>query len=311
MKICLPSQINASGLLPFLTLLGQPLSIDEEVVLDFSELRRVTPAGLVALVATVYHWQKKHHAVTFGGLKTCQILGYLQRMDFFRICGVDLRETFQRHEAKGHFVPVRYIDHEVDKMGTALAECLAPGGENFDHPMCHLYDLSFYVLTETANNARQHSFGQGYVSAQVNRTEGLVRIALADNGCGILKSFQDAGFKWSAGMSDAEAIRKALEPRISSKGTPTNEGVGLTLTAGLVRQTNGWLMIVSGQGVLQINDSSVMKISNLPSGGHYQGTLVVLTFRQQNVCHYAELLTAAKISAGLLPGAGESIMFTP
>ena len=311
MKILMPAQINADGLLPFLAILGRPLAAGEEVVLDFSELRRVTPAGLVALAATVVRWRRENHSVTFEGLKACSILGYLQRMDLFKTCGVELRETFQRHEAKGRFVPVRLIDHQVDTMGTDLAGCLAPGGEDYGHPMSHLYDLSWYVLTETANNVRQHSHGLGYVSAQVNRPEGFVRLALADNGCGILKSFQDVGFQWSEGMTDAEAIRKALEPTVSSKGSPTNEGVGLTLVAGLVRQTKGWLMIVSGQGILQISDDLEPKTTNLPEDARYQGTLVVMTFRQQNVLDYAALLHAAKINAGLLQRAGEDIRFLP
>jgi hypothetical protein len=44
-KISLPPQINAGGFIPFLSLLGRPLNDGEDVVLDFSELRRVTPAG--------------------------------------------------------------------------------------------------------------------------------------------------------------------------------------------------------------------------------------------------------------------------
>ena len=45
-------------------------------------------------------------------------------------------------------------------------------------------------------------------------------------------------------MTDTAAIRKALEPRVSCKGSPTNEGVGLTLVTGLVRRIKGWLMIL-------------------------------------------------------------------
>jgi hypothetical protein len=232
-------------------------------------------------------------------------------MDLFKTCGVEIKETFQRHEAAGRFVPVRIIDHQVDKMGTDLAACLAPGGEDYDHSMSHLYDLSWYVLTEIANNVRQHSHGIGYVSAQVNRNEGLVRLALADNGCGILRSFQEVGFEWSEKMTDAEAIRKALEPTVSSKGNPTNEGVGLTLVAGLVRQTKGWLMIVSGNGVLLMGNDSGPKTMNLANNARFQGTLVGMTFRQENVHDYAALLHAAKIAAGLLQKAGEDIKFLP
>ena len=92
MKITLPPQINAAGLLPFLALLGQPLGAGESIELNFSELRRVTPAGLAALAATVVRWRRENHPITFEGLKECSILGYLQRMDLFKICGFDLKE---------------------------------------------------------------------------------------------------------------------------------------------------------------------------------------------------------------------------
>ncbi len=275
--------------------------------MDFSELRRVTPAGLVALAATVFRWQRENRSVRFEGLKACSILGYLQRMDLFKTLGIELREKFSRHEAKGRFVPIRLIDHEVDKMGTELAGCLAPGGEDYEHPMAHLYSLSWYILTEIANNARQHSGGKGFVSAQVNRTEGFVRLAIADNGRGILKSFD--GFDWSKNMTDAEAIKKALLPTVSCKGSPTNEGVGLTLVAELVKQTKGWFLIVSGGGTVQIAPYKSFEVKDLPNAARYQGTLVVLTFAQQNVGDYAEQLHAAKIKAGLLQRPGEDIRF--
>lgn len=304
MRIQLPIHINADGLPPFLSMLGQPLVEGEEVTLDFSGLRRVTPAGLVGLVATVLRWRREHHPVAFLGLDVCAITGYLQRMDVLKTCGADMPESFTRHEAKGRFVPVRLVDHRVNEMGHEMASCLAPGGDDYDHPMSGIYDMAWYVLTEIANNARQHSGGQGYVTAQVNSQEGLVRLALADNGKGILKSFQDTGFSWSSGMDDAVAIQKALEPKVSSKGWPANEGVGLTLVAELSRLTRAWLLIVSGQGTLQILPKRGLSVSKLSDGRRFHGTLIGLTFRQQEVRDFADLLHQAKSRTGLLRDGG-------
>jgi hypothetical protein len=99
MRVLLPPLINADGLLPFLSLLGASPQAGEEVVVDFAQLRRVTPLGLTALVATVMHWRKLRHPIVFDGLNTCTITGYLQRMDLFSVCGIDLSENFQRHDA--------------------------------------------------------------------------------------------------------------------------------------------------------------------------------------------------------------------
>jgi hypothetical protein len=295
----LPEQVNASTLLPFITRLGRS-EMEDEIELDFTALRRVTPAGLAVLGAAVHRWKKNGRAVHFRGLSQCAITGYLQRMNLLRVCGVDLPEDFRRHDAKGRFVPLRLVDHPVDRMGHDMAACLAPGGEDWDQPMSGLYEMAWYVLTEAANNIRQHSGGTGFASAQVNGQEGFVRLALADNGMGILGSFKNAGMPWSTGMDDGSAIAKALEPRVSCKASDPNEGVGLTLVSELARLTKGWLLIVSGSGVLQILAGGGMKVSALPDSGFYRGTLFTLTLAQDSAKSFPQLLHDAKIRAGLL-----------
>ena len=115
----LPAQINANGLLPFLSALGK---VEADCIeLDFSALQRVTPAGLVALGSTIERWKMCGRDVRFRGLAECAITGYLQRMDLFRVCGVDLQEDFRRHNANGRFVPLRRVDHPVEKMGHDMA----------------------------------------------------------------------------------------------------------------------------------------------------------------------------------------------
>lgn len=274
----------------------------EHIELDFARLRRVSPAGLTVLASRINGWRNRRCVVKALHLSQCLILPYLQRMDLLKVCGLDLPESFVRHEAKGRFVPVRPVDYRVEEMGSAMALCVAPGGDEWGHPMASPYDLVWYVLTEMANNVRQHSAGRGYVAAQVGQLEGMVRLAIADNGMGVLQSFQRAGLAWSAGLDDVGAIRKALEPRISSRGSPTNEGVGLTLTARLAAQAGAWLLIVSGQGFAQIrpNATDPMKTGNLPDAASFAGTLVALTFRQDSVKDFALMLDAAKREAGLL-----------
>jgi len=185
-------------------------------------------------------------------------------------------------------------------MSKDVAACLAPGGDDFGHPASPLYDLAAYVIGELGDNVRQHSLGTGYVAAQVNPGEAMVRLAVADNGHGIRESFIDAGLAWSHGLSDAAAIKKALEPRVSSKGEPVNQGVGLTLVTGLARHTQAWVLIVSGTGIVQMDPDGQVKESSLPSGCFYHGTLVTLTFLHGKLQDFPTLMDAAKQEAGLL-----------
>ena len=145
----------------------------------------------------------------------------------------------------------------------------------------------------------------------MTRSAGLVRLAVADNGRGIRQSFVDAGLSWAEGLSEGEAILAALEPRVSSRGRPTNEGVGLTLVSGLVRQTRGWLLVVSGTGAVRLRPGNAPEVQLLPDGGRFDGTLVVTAFRQQDVTDFAALLHAVKIQAGLLQTGAQAGRFQP
>jgi hypothetical protein len=304
----LSENIRGKGLVPFLASLDD-CGNAESIILDFAALRRVSPAGLVVITARVSHWHSEGRRVFVDGLHDCAILAYLQRMDLLKACGIEMPEPFKRHDGKGRFVPVRLIDHRVDEMGSEMALCVAPGGDEWREPLAGPYDFVWYVLTEMANNVRQHSGGRGFASAQVGRGEGLVRMAIADNGWGILESFRSAGLPWSGGVDETGAILKALEPKVSSKGSPNNEGVGLTLTRQLAELAEAWLLSVSGSGVVQVNPVNNRSIYSgvLPNGGRYPGTLVALTFRQDRVADFAVLLDQAKRKSGLLhkpPGQG-------
>lgn len=295
----LPGSLKSGHIIDFFSTLNRAEKYST-IEFDFQNLKRVTPAAMVAIVSTVQRWKRNKKAVIFSNIHSCQITAYLQRMDFFRCCDVELPETFHRRQPDGRFVPVRYVDHSTEQLGTEMAECLAPGGGEYGHPMADLFDLLFYVVTETANNVRQHSGGSGFVSAQVSHKEGLLRLAIADNGRGILQSFRDAGVAWSFQASQLDAVKRALEPKVSSKHGLNNEGVGLTLVTGLARLLNAWALVVSGTGMIILPRKGEYILRDLSPQGSFPGTMVAMAFRLNAVSEYASLLHTAKCNAGLL-----------
>src|SRR5438105_1154767 len=122
MELILPHRINAGHLIPFLSLLDKARN-ESEIIINFAELRRVSPAGLVSLTARARRWVHEGRKVTFRNLRKCPISGYLQRMDLFKACGVAVEEKFERHDAVGRFVPVRRIEVDVEAMGSEMALC--------------------------------------------------------------------------------------------------------------------------------------------------------------------------------------------
>jgi hypothetical protein len=66
MVITLPPQINAAGLLPFLSSLTEKRAVGD-VTIDFTFLRRVSPAALAAFACAVDGWEKIRRTVNFYG----------------------------------------------------------------------------------------------------------------------------------------------------------------------------------------------------------------------------------------------------
>lgn len=291
--LVIPSYINSDGLPPFLELLAQHTATPALQV-DFSNLRRVSPAGLAALTAFMSRREREKLVTEISGLNACGIRDYLSRMNLLRLCGWEKNENFQRHNPRGRFVPLEPITHNVDDLGDQIAECIAPGGEDYDHPNASLYDTAWYLITELANNVHQHSRGAGFIAAQTTRADGFVRIAIADCGQGIPGSLKECGLPWAQDLPDEDIIEEAMVARVSSKGQPSNEGVGLTLSARIVELMAGHMLVTSLGGTVIRNYNSESKKSCFADGQRFPGTLVAISFKSSEAKDFPGKLQKAK-----------------
>jgi anti-sigma regulatory factor (Ser/Thr protein kinase)/ABC-type transporter Mla MlaB component len=296
----IPAHINANALIPFIEELAGFNSTDR-VELDFSDLRRVSPAGLVA-IASFCNWRKSRGLHTdVVNLSDCSIKGYLDRMNLFSLCewdgGVD---GYHCKDSTGRFVPLTEISACVDKMSHEVAQCIAPGGEEFEHENADLYDTAWYLISELATNVRQHSRKRGYIAAQSTNFDGHVRIALSDYGCGIPSSLKGSYPAW-VNYPDFEVIVNALKAHVSSVGEPSNQGVGLTLAARLVDLMEGHLLIISKKGLIRKIHGSPIEKRELNNGNEFPGTIIAITFRKSHSTGYHDKLQKAKELENLLP----------
>ncbi|MFM9959970.1 MAG: ATP-binding protein [Planctomycetaceae bacterium] len=169
--------------------------------------------------------------------------------------------------------------------------------------MSGLFDCVEYSLSELALNVSQHSQSHGFVMAQFYEKRDLVCLAIADHGIGIKESFLRMGSQQvSEAMSDLDSIRKALEPRVSSKGhlatawgDPINAGVGLTLLQALATEVGGKITIVSGAGAYSSGRGEVF-----PEECRFQGTICAMSFPRSRVTNFGQMLNDAKTRTGLL-----------
>ena len=257
MTIALPAYGFEEHLPGLISWLGKCDQADE-ITLNFEHVRFYTPGALVLLLAKVQWWEAKGKTVRFEKCESAPAFGYLQRIDFFSQTGIALPEKFKRHAASGRFVELRRIGGEgaesVEQLSTGIAECIFPDANVEDPEESGLFDLLQYSVSELANNVRQHSRSRGFAMAQYTGRTDLIRVAIADSGIGIARSFTENGSPfWKEGMSDADGIELALRPKVSSKGHLTtawgesiNAGVGLTLLKEFAERTEGNLLDLIG-----------------------------------------------------------------
>lgn len=285
---------------------------EDHVMIDFDGCNVLTPGAVTLLLAKVRGWGKKGKRVEAGGMSD-PVFRWLQRMDFFHITGVELKEDFCRHDPEGRFLTLRQIGGkggaDPETTSTQLARCIFPECDVDDPAESGLFDLVQFSISEMALNVTHHSRSTGYVMAQYYKRTDILRMAIADYGVGISGSFQQNGSThWKAGMTDWEAIELALQPKVSSRshlatpwGSPVNAGVGLTLLKEFSQMTDGTFVMISGNGYCKMRAGRVMELGPASDGGHFQGTACALSCVRSRVPAFAELLTGAKRKTGLLP----------
>jgi len=143
-----------------------------------------------------------------------------------------------------------------------------------------------YVFTELIDNALRHGRGRGFshasvcLCAQYHPPLGLIRLAVADDGCGFLATFQ--GRSDVQVKSHAEAIRTGFKPYTSSKrdvglfSDTQHQGLGLTICRDLALRSAGSVAVVSGNSWITNPETKDEKSRGAP---FWQGAVVSVELR--------------------------------
>lgn len=278
--------------------------VHESVEIDISRVKFLTPAAIVTVVARCHQWKREGKKVSLGGLTHCESLGYLQRMDFLTHLEIDLPEDFQRHDANGRFVPVQslnFANGNVDAIATAITRCVFPECSPYDD----VFQALQYSAGELLSNAKYHSGGRAFACAQFFAARNLVRIAVADDGQGIRKSFIATSRENEAQTPD-DAIRLALQPGVSSSLLRPNvnpyagqnhRGVGLSITRILAKEAKGRLTIASESGWFEEHHGT--EKSRPTVAFSFPGTLVAASLHRDHIADYSAMHEAAMAEIGM------------
>ncbi len=187
-------QIYLSNIEDLLNLLG---SLDEhtDITIDLAGLSFIDIAPLNILLAKLLFWKESGKNITLKKA-TSDVHQYMQRMNFFRLCGLNLEEKFSRHPSQNKFSVIKELGHgQSAALSTEVADVIAPDqSDEVDPDKTGFYDFMEYAVSELINNVLQHANGRGFISAQYYKKSDRVQVCIADIGIGVRASFIDSGF---------------------------------------------------------------------------------------------------------------------
>jgi hypothetical protein len=296
----LPPYVGASNTQALFRLCSLARAAQGEIVLDASEVKFVDPLGLAVLGAT-FEPMFEHMRVRVEWMPV-GIAGYLARMGLFARCpfeGVEV-PTFRSNDRRSALLELTRISDRrlIGDASRRLAEAITgqfagvDPNEAPDEMTCvnrfetFAYPLQ-YMLSELLENALTHARREGahgatvWVASQYYPSADMVRVAVVDDGCGMLAPLRE---HWALGsISHASAIAAALRPRISCNrdvgvmADSVNEGVGLTTAHRIAEAAGGRMTIVSGDG----RYVSAAHLGTLTSSAFWQGVAVAFSVKRQ------------------------------
>lgn len=305
-RVTLPNTVGVNHLASLIESLSTVRAGDGDVELDCSQVNFVDPLGMTVLAAVLEHLDKRRR-VSMPWLKTSTI-SYLERMDFFNgivVDDVDIPLNRVRNDQRSNLLEITRVkdsgksEEVADQLATAIVGKIigrGPKPVDFNAPDTE-YDQYYrplrYALSELIENALTHAKREGafnasvWVAAQYYKDQqngGRIQVAVVDNGCGFLATLQNHAELRT--KTHAEAIRTALQPKVSCNrdigpfGESVNEGVGLTTTVRIAKETGGAVYIVSGDALYIDNDQNQVKRRDQqqPLEGVWNGVAISATF---------------------------------
>lgn len=330
-SVALPKTVGVSNLASLIDVLSQIDPGSGDVELDCSDVNFVDPLGMTVLAATLEALVKQRR-VSMLWLST-RIAGYMERMDFFNgipVEGVDVPKNRIRNDQRSNLLEItRVVDSGrseavADQLATAIVGKIigrAPklpsdNGYEPDTEYDQYYRPLRYALSELVENALTHARREGafnasvWIAAQYYKDQGgRIQVAVVDNGCGFLATLQDHAELRA--KTHADAIRTALKPKVSCNrdmgpfGESVNEGVGLTTTVRIAKETGGSVHIVSGDAIFSDGEQGVKRRDQVqPLKGTWNGVAISATF----VC---QKLPAIRIDQLLPPEETSKLLTNP
>lgn len=246
---------------------------DGDVILDASNLHFIDPLGLATLRSTLESARGRKFSVRW---MQQHLINYLIRMEFFEglsVDGIDVQTARNPQGEPDRCVELKKVaEGQSEEIASRLAVAMIGArGDHSEEEMDAYRRPIEYALKELLENSLSHARKEGnhdasvWVACQHFLSNGDVRLAIVDNGCGFLATLRR--HPQLTENSDIAAIQAALIARVSCNRGPLvgyevdsqNQGVGLTTTAKIAEAADGFLVVASGEACL--NTRTEMPVS--------------------------------------------------
>ncbi|AYB38500.1 ATP-binding protein [Brevibacillus laterosporus] len=190
-----------------------------KLIVDLSGLTMISSLGCIGLLSALDTLDRDFYLDISIPVET-NVIGYMERMDFFKYCPKDVRDCFerkidmeyyykrQRKDTTNKLLEIQKLNSadEVEKICKSTRNILGNGLREG----IRVSDV-IRIVSELSSNAVEHGEWNAYASIQYYPTKGTVEIAIGDNGIGIYKSL----FKYVRKREKHEVIRRAIMTRAS------------------------------------------------------------------------------------------------
>lgn len=322
-RVYSPEVLDESGAFRFMADLSKQGEA-ESIVLDFSRTRFAYPLGSLMLVAafrTFVTTRKRLFRAEGIDIAGCAAHGYLGYMGFFKSLGVDAGKRPGEAAKGATYVPITILTlHDLEQnrrsMMTPTGD-LPHLGDAIEKESMRLAALVTqdkrprinrpiaYCFREIIRNVFEHAEIDTCAVYAQKWTNGFIETAIVDRGIGIHASLLPR-LKLA---SDAEALRAAITPGVSSKrgkdhGVWSNSGFGLYILSELGKQL-GIFTLCSGITGLRAEGGHLSEEDHIAS---FTGTAVGLKIRQLASSEFSKLIQKiADEGEAQALGRGESV----
>lgn len=261
----------------------------EKITFDLSKLKFVTPSGLCYLIASIQTLTniigKENFEIIMPNNNSTN--NYLTRMNFLETLGLNDDNYINKNDCSNRLIELQKIsmtdrcDWQITENLTNVLESQLPVNNQ------GILKAVSYAIGEIVDNTLRHSQSPigGYICAQTYPNKNKLEICIIDCGIGIVESLKVENDvhkeKISKFKSDSEFIQYSIEKGVTSKtqqkfGETGHSGEGLFFTSEFIKENNGRMKVISGNGMLLIDSKVGIQLSETQH--HWQGTIVMLEF---------------------------------